>query len=173
MKFRMSRRSRQFLERFVLLVLLPILIPCVALYVLISLFATLVLYVAVFAFWLPRGKDTLFVYSNSPHWKEYIELNILPAVGQRCVVLNWSERGTWRQWSLAVSCFRHFGGGREFNPMAVVFRRFRRAKVFRFWRSLHEFKHGNPAPLFNLQAELFGYLGLQEPDRQSSMRIVS
>lgn len=112
-RFRRLRQGRQILGCFLLLVLLPILIPYVALYLLVSLFGRLLLYVAVFAFWLPRGKDTLFVYWNSPHWKENIEASILPAIRRRAVMLNWSERATWRQWSLAVSCFRHFGGGRS------------------------------------------------------------
>lgn len=35
------------------------------------------------AAWEPRGKDLLLVYSNSPHWKAYVEERWLPRWGHR------------------------------------------------------------------------------------------
>jgi hypothetical protein len=137
-----------------LIVLLPILVTVVAIYLLYTSF----LYCAVFLFWLPRGKDLLFVYSDSPHWKDYIETRILPSIQKRAVVLHWSERSTWNNWSLAAACFRHFGTHREFNPMAVAFRPFRRAKVFRFWKPFRDYKHGRPTALEETEKALFHYL---------------
>ena len=45
---------------------------------------------------------------------------VLPAVGSRGVVLNWSDRKQW-SYSLSVALFRFFGATREFNPLAIVF----------------------------------------------------
>jgi hypothetical protein len=45
--------------------------------------------------WYPQKKYLLFVYSNSPNWKEYIETNILPVIADYAIVINWSERSHW------------------------------------------------------------------------------
>jgi hypothetical protein len=50
-------------------------------------------------------------------------------------MLNWSERSTWRKWPLTQQVFYCFGGRRKFNPMVIMFRPFRRAKLFRFRQS--------------------------------------
>jgi hypothetical protein len=94
------------------------------------------------------------VYSESPIWCEYIEKEVLPRLEGRAVVLNWSERKRWKN-SLAVLAFRRFGGRRAFNPLAVVFRPFHFAKVFRFFDPFQEFKHGKPAKVEQVKTELF------------------
>ena len=113
-----------------------------------------VLYIAIWLGWCLRGRHVLLVYSDSPIWREYIEKEVLPRFEGRAVVLNWSERKRWKN-SLAVLAFRRFGGWRAFNPLAVVFRPFRFAKVFRFFEPFQEFKHGNPAKVEQLKTELF------------------
>jgi len=147
---------QKLLTGLFLILLLPVVIVLIPAYFVYSGF----LYLAVFAVWLPRGKDVLFIYSDSPHWKEHIESNVLPSLQGRAVVLNWSERSVWgkRWFSLAVVCFRHFSGTREFNPMAVVFRRFRRAKVFRFWQAFQDHKHGTSSSLQEIERAFFQYL---------------
>jgi hypothetical protein len=154
------RGFRSVAERLFGIVLLVVLSPAILLALALYFLYSLALYLLVTALWLPRGKDMLFVYSNSPNWQDYIEANLLPAVRDRSVVLNWSERSQWRKSHgfLAVACFHHFGAQRDFNPMAVVFRRFRRAKVFRFFRAFKDWKHGNGAALEYLQQEMFEYL---------------
>ena len=104
--------------------------------------------------WFPTGKRVLVVYSNSPHWKQYFEERIIPRLGSRCVVLNWSER---RQWSstLAASLFWFYGRDRAYNPLVVVFRPFGWARVFRFWPAFREAIHGRPEMLQGLEKELF------------------
>jgi hypothetical protein len=99
------------------------------------------------------------VYSDSPVWHDHIEQQVLPRLGQRAVVLNWSERKQWRR-SLAVMAFRYFGGTREFNPLAVVFRPFRLAHRFRFYEPFREFKHGRPEAVANIENELFDLIGV-------------
>lgn len=125
--------------------------------------AGVVLYLAVWCWWLPRGRDTLIVYSDSPVWHGHMQERVLATVGSRAVVLNWSQRRHWK-FGLASSVFRYFGGKREFNPLAVVFRPFRRARVFRFWEPFRDWKHGRRQALEQLEAELFACLGLTKSD---------
>lgn len=118
----------------------------------------------IWALWCPRGRDVLFVYSDSPIWHDEIESRILPELGDRAIVLNWSERKRWR-WSVARWAFRHFGGDREFNPLAVVFRPFGRTRVFRFWQPFQDFKHGRPEPLDDMKAKFFQVIGAHPGER--------
>jgi len=105
--------------------------------------------------WLPRRKNVLLVYSRSPVWQNYMESRILPHLEDRAVILNWSARRKWeRRFSLPVLIFYYFGGRREYNPLAVVFRPGRWGKTFRFWRPFQEFKQGKEETLEKLTAEL-------------------
>jgi hypothetical protein len=140
-----------------LIVASPIIIPLVLIGLAVHLAIRLGLHIAVWCWWLPRGHDTLFVHSDSPVWQRHIQAEILPAIESRAIVLNWSQRASWPS-GLATAVFRHFAGAREFNPMAVVFRPFRPARVFRFWQPFREQKHGKPASLHRLQDEFFAYL---------------
>jgi hypothetical protein len=119
-----------------------------------------------------QGKRALLVYSNSPNWQSYIEERWLPKLADHVVILNWSERATWSSSALDTQVFRRFSGGREFNPLAVIFRdpvpsilgtwisairrrdlmgilvpRAAETEVVRFWRACRDFKHGKDGPL--------------------------
>lgn len=140
---RQKRNSRLELRNNLLLaVFLPIILPLLLVAVTLFFLYRTTLYLLVWTLWLPRGKDVLFVCSDSPIWGEHMASEILPLVQKRAVVLNWSQRKSWRKWSLPVRIFYHFGGDREFNPLVVLFRPARRAKVFRFWRAFKDWKHG-------------------------------
>jgi hypothetical protein len=133
---------------FLLICLSPILIVVVSLYFLWGA----ILYVAI---WLTWGKQfVLFVYSDSPTWKDYIEREILPYVKDRAVISNWSERRNWRN-SLAVLAFKYFGGYRNFNPIGMVFRPFHFVKTYRFFEAFQEFKHGDVKKVEEIKNELF------------------
>ena len=121
------------------------------------------LHVAIWIWWCARGRDILFVYSDSPIWQDYIELRLLPYLGGRAVVLNWSQRKRWHL-SLALLAFRYFAGDREFNPLAVVFRPFRRTRTFRFWEPFRDFKHGRPEALRTMEHEFFSLIGVKRPE---------
>lgn len=41
---------------------------------------------------ISQNRFILFVYSDSPNWKSYIERSILPQIQDYAIVLNWSER---------------------------------------------------------------------------------
>jgi hypothetical protein len=141
-----------------IVVLSPLWIPLLLLWLVFYVLASACIHLAVWSLWLPRDKHILFVYSDSPIWHDYIEQHILPVIRERAVVLNWSQRRS-RSWgrSLAVAAFKHFGGWRDFNPMGVVFRPFRRGKTFRFLPAFRDYKHGKPEKLLAMQREFFEY----------------
>jgi len=157
-----SRQEQPFSQRLknVLLVILflPAVLPLAAVAIVLFILYKATLYLLVWTLWLPRGKDILFVYSDSPIWREYMATEILPVVQERAVVFNWSEREKWRRWSLRVAVFRHFGGGRDFNPLVVLFRPVRLARVFRFWSAFKDWKRGYTEPLERLRRELLSAL---------------
>src|SRR5215211_1413286 len=136
-----------------LIVLSPILIIAVSLYFLWGA----ILYLAICLAW--RKPFVVFVYSDSPTWKDYIETKILPQIRDRAVILNWSERRKWKN-SLAVLAFRYFGGHKNFNPIGIVFRPFRPVKAYRFFEAFKEFKHGDTEKVEKMKRELFEALGI-------------
>jgi hypothetical protein len=98
-------------RRAVGLLLLVLASPLLIIALIPYLLYTAALYCAVWALWCGRGKDVLFVWSESPVWKDRIQTRILPRLGDRAVVLNWSERDRWKgRFSLTRIAFRHFGG---------------------------------------------------------------
>jgi hypothetical protein len=141
-----QNKNRPFSDRVQLLmaaIVLPLLLPLLVIVVGLWLLSGLLLQLLIWLTWLPLGRDTLVIYSNSPHWKEFFELNLLPAISDRAVVLNWSDLKKWRSFSLSSLSFRYFAGSREFNPMLVIFRPFRWAQRFRLWMAFQDYKHGN------------------------------
>jgi hypothetical protein len=133
-----------------LIILFPLLIIPVLLYFLWGG----ILYLTI---WLTAKKPfVVFVYSDSPTWKDYIEGEFLPYLQGRAVILNWSERRHWKN-SLAVLTFRYFGGFRNFNPVGMVFRPFRFVKAYRFFEA---FQHGNLKKVEEIKGELFEELAV-------------
>jgi len=151
--------SRRLWNATLLVLLLPVILPLALITLALYLSYRAALYLLVWILWLPKGKDVLFVYSDSPIWHEYMTTQILPLVRERAVVLNWSERGKWtRWWPFRVHVFHCFGGYREFNPLVVLFRPFRRARTFRFWLPFKDWKRGYKEPVARLREELFSVL---------------
>ena len=142
---------------------------------------------AFLAKWSSEGKRTLLVYSNSPHWKDYIEVNWLPRLQHRAVILNWSERQLWDDHNaFEAKVFRAYTGSREFNPIAIVFRpgaqlgiasrwsSLRRGDligaflagghhgvtVVPFWQAFKDYKHGRDARLRRAEDKMFSAVEL-------------
>ena len=102
------------------------------------------LYAFVWLWWIGWARRrVLFVYSDSPNWKEYVEANILPKLPANTVVLNWSNRAQWPRFSAPVVLFRSFAGEREFNPIGLVFERLAVVERYRFWPAFRDAKHGD------------------------------
>jgi hypothetical protein len=130
------------------ILLLPIILIAAIAYYLWSLILSSLIWVA----WGLQGRNVLFVHSESPIWSDYIEQEILPQIAKTAVILNWSERKQWKI-SLAVLAFKLYGGTRDFNPMAIVFRPFRLHKIFRFYKAFKDFKHGQTEPLEKIRPD--------------------
>jgi len=142
--------SKAFIA-FLAIALSPILILFIFLYLLWGTF----LAIAIWIIW--KNPRVLFVYSDSPTWKDYIEREMLPYLRDRAVILNWSERKNWKN-SLAVLAFRYFGGHRNFNPIGIVFRPFHFVKIYRFFEAFKDFKHGNVKKVVEIRREFFDAL---------------
>ena len=141
------------------LVFPPLILIVVSLALLLFVISTVSLHILIWSWWcLLRGRDTLLVYSDSPVWHDYVEQHIIPQLGKRAVILNWSERRSWR-FSIAKMAFYYFGGYRQFNPLGVVFRPFQRSRVFRFWLPFGDFKHGEPEALHKMENDFFSLCG--------------
>ena len=157
----MGRQKEPLLKKILVgalvVLLLPIILLALVMFGLSQLYCG-ALYLLVWLLWLPKGKDILFVYSDSPIWHEYMTTEILPLVERRAVVLNWSERNKWSQWSLGVSVFSRFGGTRDFNPLVLLFRPLQRARAFRFWPAFKDWKRGYREPVERLRQELLSAL---------------
>jgi hypothetical protein len=153
-----SRKSRVALLVAVFVVLLPVWLPMMMVGLTLHLATLLVPHFLIWLIWLPKGKDMLFVYSESPIWHEYMTTQILPLVQERAVILNWSERKKWPKYSLPVLAFRLVGGYSNFNPLVIHFRPFRPAQRFRFWSAFKDWKHGDTRAVEQLRRELASVL---------------
>jgi hypothetical protein len=147
-------RKRTLIEAALILILLPVIVPFGLFGLLLHFLNKLMVYLLVWLWWLPAGKDVLLVCSDSPVWREYVDTEIFPLVAGRAVVLNWSARHNWPKWSFAVRVFHTFGRGHDFNPMVVLFRPLRKAQIFRFLPAFKDFKHGQTESLEKLRREL-------------------
>lgn len=137
----------------ILLVLAILLSPLLLIGFIFYFLSGLFLYLAIWLNWNKNGRDILIVYSDSPIWSGYFENEILPILEHRSIILNWSERKLWKK-SLATFAFYRFGGSRNFNPLIVVFKQLRPAKVFRFFKPFQDFKHGNPEKVEQMKLRL-------------------
>ena len=137
--------------------LLIVLLPLVVIVALLWLISASLLLSVVWLTWCPRRRYALVVYSNSPVWQEYFERQVISRLGERAVVLNWSERKRWTL-SLAAILFRVFGGSRDFNPIAIVFEPLAWPRTFRFYKAFRSFKHGQPEDVEKLRLEFFRLL---------------
>lgn len=145
-------------SKVLLALLLLFLAPILLVTALIYLLWGILLYAVI---WLTRRKPfVVFVYSNSPNWKDYLEEEILPYLPVHTVILNWSERRTWKI-SLAVLAFRYFGEHRNFNPMAIVIQPFHFVKTYRFFEAFKDVKYGNNNQVENLKKQLFESLEIR------------
>jgi hypothetical protein len=136
----------------------PVWIPGLAALIVVVLIGQAVkmaaLYTVAWTFWIGRSpRRVLFVYSDSPNWKSHVESRILPRLPADAVILNWSRRAQWPRYSVAVLLFRGFAGDREFNPIGLVFERWRRVEDYRFWQPFRDAKHGREGALEFVEKE--------------------
>ena len=103
-----------------------------------------------------ENKHILFAYSDSPHWKEYIENNIEPVIADKTIFINRSQDSEWKKNNLLESkVIKHWGGDKEYNPIAIIFPRKGKINVVRFYQAFKDYKHGNTALLNEKELELY------------------
>jgi hypothetical protein len=95
--------------------------------------------------WMRFRRFVVFVYSDSPKWKDHVETRILPALPAGAVVINRSH--PWSARSLAGRAFRHFGGEREHCPLGMVIDRGTLVRRFRFYTPYLSARKGDDASL--------------------------
>jgi hypothetical protein len=73
--FKMKLRSigRKVFKLAMLALFAPIIAPLVIVALVLYFLNRIVIYLLVWVLWLPNGKDVLYVSSDSPIWKEYME----------------------------------------------------------------------------------------------------
>lgn len=134
------------------------LLPLLLIVILVYLLWGMLLYLAI---WLTHPRElVIFVYSDSPIWKGYLERDILPLIRERAILLNWSEQRSWKS-SLPVLAFNYFAGARDFNPIGIVLRPFHFAKIYRFYKAFQEFKHGDARSVEAMKDQFFMMLSIE------------
>jgi hypothetical protein len=139
------------LQALLLLVVILFIIPLLFVFGIKNLLAR----IKFLSFIREQKKQIIFVYSNSPHWKTYIEENYFPLLTGRAFTLNWSERATWDEKEWPVKAVKYWGGDREFNPMAIVYINFFKIKVIRFFSAFNDYKFGRTTQLKKAEDEFF------------------
>jgi hypothetical protein len=143
------------------LLLLMLLVSLVAVVVIYDRYQRSRLRRAFTARWSASGKDVVVVYSDSPHWKSYIEAHWLPRLGERAVVLNWSQRAHWTELSpLEAAIVRRWAGRLEFNPLVMVIPPDGQVTMVRFWKAFRDYKHGKDRALRQAEQRVADALGM-------------
>ena len=139
-------RNQKHLSTLLTVLLLPfLLVYGITVLVFTGLYRLLLTMIYCFI-WSFRAGKVIFAYSESPHWKGYLESEILPFLPASSVTLNISRVGSLRG-SFEEKCYRHWSGSQEYCPIAIVFRPFRPPECYRFYSAFLEAKHGHPERL--------------------------
>jgi hypothetical protein len=159
----MATKNVTSTEKIILILLTPLLLAWFAIG--LAFWALSLPFQLLYEWWLKRqfrqrhgrfGRFVLFIYSDSPNWKDYIETNILPRLEPHVVTLNWSQRREWqRRNPFEARLFRHWACETEFNPMALVFVPTGAVRDIRFWQAFRDLKHGKDRPLRQAEDILF------------------
>ncbi len=158
----MAKKDGDWTEMIILILLMPVLILVFLIWLLFIVVSSPVIFAdkqwLKFQFWQRHGRHgrfVVFVYSESPHWKEYIEANILPHLEPHVITLNWSQRREWRSRNpFAAQILNEWAGAADFNPMALVFSP-EGVKDVRFVQAFRDFKHGKITLLKQTEQVLF------------------
>jgi hypothetical protein len=103
------------------------------------------------------GKDVLVVYTDSSHWKEYIETRWLPRWGDRAIAFDRSK--PWREDQVEARLWRAVAGMAEHTPVVIVVPARGKVQIVRFWLAFRDFKHGKDKRLREAEARLATILG--------------
>jgi hypothetical protein len=157
--------GRKALGRVATILMLPIILAMTVISFVLLLVSLPLLFVykillriLILKYWIREGKDVLFVYSDSPVWREYMLNEVLPLVRERAVVLNCSEQKSWKR-SLAKAVFYAYKSNRNWNPMVLVFPKVGRVRQIRFHDAFKSWKVTR-GPVDEMRESLIRELGL-------------
>lgn len=114
----------------------------------------LLLYLAVWLGWCWRGTRVFVVYPCNAPWQDRFEKHLLASLPASSIVRDSADRKRWSGLSLASLVYNNFLGKFEPTPSVIVFRPFRRAKVYRFHAAYDRYEQGDPGPVQALESEL-------------------
>jgi hypothetical protein len=103
------------------------------------------------------GRDVLVVYTDSPHWKEYIETRWLPRWGDRVIAFDRSK--PWSADLPEARLWRAVAGSVEHTPVVIVVPPHGEVRIVRFFLAFRDYKHGKDARLREAEARLARILG--------------
>ena len=103
------------------------------------------------------GKDLLLVFTDSPHWRAYIEEHWLSKWSDRAVIFNRSQ--PWTHEQIEAQLWVNVAGDRDHTPLAIVVPPIGRATVVRFWKAFRDHKHGKDRALREAEKTLELALG--------------
>lgn len=155
----MSKASKNPLAKITLLIVAVILSPLILAGLLVHALWSALLSLAVWATWCRKGPRVFVSYSRSPHWQARFEDVLIPRLPSTAIVVNWSDRKTWPRLSLRRLAFENFLGNFSHTPSVIVFRPFRRSRVFRFHEAYMRFKAGDQSQVLEQEAALFSAVG--------------
>ena len=138
-------------------------IPIVIFFVVYWIIKTIILLLLIRLNWHPKKKFMLFVYSDSPKWKSYVETKSIQKLLKYSEVVNFSERKKWKKYMpFKVKVFRHFTGvwssivykescwkNGKFSPVAVIFIPWWNPKIVSFREAFKHIKIGDTSALNN------------------------
>ena len=139
-----------------------IFMPLILLYVGIVLVVTLPYRLLKFLFHVMAGSfrrsRVILVYSDSPKWKSQIETQIIPDLPQNTLILNISKPGLGLSANFDYRQYTYWAGSKEYCPMVILRRPFRKPLLFRFYKAFRKSSDGDSAELRvliqNLQSAL-------------------
>jgi hypothetical protein len=102
-------------------------------------------------------KDVVVVYTDSPHWREYIETRWLPRWGDRAIAFDRSK--PWREDQPEARLWRAVAGSAEHTPLVIVVPPSGRVHIVRFFLAFRDYKHGKDRRLREAEARLERILG--------------
>ncbi len=139
-----------------------IFMPLIFLYVGIVLVVTLPYRLLKFLFHVVAGSirhsRVILVYSDSPKWKSQIETQIIPSLPQNALILNISKPGLGLHANFDYRQYKYWAGSKEYCPMVILRRPFRKPLLFRFYKAFRNSSSGDSAELLVLIQNLHSAL---------------
>jgi len=94
-----------------------------------------------------RKSRVILVYSDSPKWKAQIETQIVPDLPENTLILNISKPGLGHSANFDYHQYKYWAGSREYCPMVIIRRPFRKPLLFRFYKAFRKSSGGDSTEL--------------------------